>query len=204
MGASNIHWHGGIVTREDRAKALNMRGATIWFTGLSGSGKSTVAAALEKELLIARVPCYRLDGDNLRTGLNADLGFSDRDRTENVRRLGEVSHLFADAGVVVLVSAISPLQADRDAARRAHQNDRNGPLPFLEAYVKAPLDVCESRDPKGLYKKARRGEIASFTGIDSPYEAPTSPEILLDTARFDVTEGVATCLASLRGRGVIA
>lgn len=168
---SNITWHAG-VAREARQS----RGATVWFTGLSGSGKSTVAAICERRLVEAGRSAYLLDGDNLRHGLNADLGFSAEDRTENIRRVGEVARLFADAGVIALVPVISPYREDRAAARAAH--DAVG-LPFFEVFVDTPIEICESRDPKGLYAKARAGEIKGFTGIDDPYEPPLHPELRL-------------------------
>jgi bifunctional enzyme CysN/CysC len=153
-----------------------MSGATIWFTGLSGSGKSTVAAACERLLLAAGQAASLLDGDNLRHGLNADLGFSAEDRTENVRRIGEVARLLAEAGVVALVPVISPFRSGRDAARDAHERDG---LTFVEVFVDTPLEACEARDPKGLYARARRGELTGMTGIDSPYEPPPRPELVL-------------------------
>jgi bifunctional enzyme CysN/CysC len=170
--SENVVWHSGAVDRSERPSA----GATVWFTGLSGSGKSTVAACVERSLVVAGRPAYLLDGDNLRHGLNADLGFSAADRTENIRRVGEVARLFADAGVVALVPVISPYRADRDRVRAIH--DGVG-LPFVEVFVDTPLAVCETRDPKGLYAKARAGEIRGFTGIDDPYEAPAEPELRL-------------------------
>jgi adenylyl-sulfate kinase len=169
---SNVVWHSGAVSRGDRPSA----GATVWFTGLSGSGKSTVAAVVERSLVAVGRTAYLLDGDNLRHGINADLGFSAADRTENIRRVGEVARLFADAGVVALVPVISPYRADRDRVRTIH--DDVG-LPFLEVFVDTPLSVCEERDPKGLYAKARAGEIRGFTGIDDPYEAPADPDLRL-------------------------
>jgi bifunctional enzyme CysN/CysC len=168
----NVVWHAGSVARPDRAS----RGATVWFTGLSGSGKSTVAVEVERALVAAGRPAYLLDGDNLRHGLNADLGFSAADRSENIRRIGEVARLFADAGVVALVPAISPYRADRARARAIHE--RSG-LSFLEVFVDTPLAVCEARDPKGLYARARAGELTGFTGIDDPYEAPEHPDLRL-------------------------
>jgi bifunctional enzyme CysN/CysC len=168
----NVVWHTGAVERHDRPSV----GATVWFTGLSGSGKSTVAAEVERALVVAGRPAYLLDGDNLRHGINADLGFTAADRTENIRRVGEVARLFADAGVVALVPVISPYRADRDRTRAIH--DALG-LPFVEVFVDTPLDVCEARDPKGLYAKARAGEIRGFTGIDDPYEPPVAPELRL-------------------------
>lgn len=200
---TGVHWHDGSVARSERAALFGHRGATVWFTGLSGSGKSTVAAALERELTAMGVHAFRLDGDNVRTGLNADLGFSDADRAENIRRLAEVASLFADAGVVVLVSAISPFRADRERARERHANHRGGDLPFIEVHVDAPIEVCERRDPKGLYRRARAGEIASFTGIDSAYEPPAHPEVTLRTDEQDVPGCVQACLEALRFRGVL-
>jgi bifunctional enzyme CysN/CysC len=170
--SENVVWHEGAVARADRPTG----GATVWFTGLSGSGKSTVAAEVERALVAAGRPAYLLDGDNLRHGLNADLGFSAADRSENIRRVGEVARLFADAGVVALVPVISPYRADRDRARAIHGGVG---LRFVEVFVDTPLEVCEARDPKGLYKLARKGEITGFTGIDDPYEAPASPDLRL-------------------------
>jgi bifunctional enzyme CysN/CysC len=174
----NVVWHRGAVDRADRPSA----GATVWFTGLSGSGKSTVAAELEHALVAAGRPAYLLDGDNLRHGLNADLGFTAADRSENIRRVGEVARLFADAGVVALVPVISPYRADRDRARSIHEAVG---VPFVEVFVDTPLEVCEARDPKGLYAKARAGEIKGFTGIDDPYEAPLHPDLRLTPADGD-------------------
>ena len=172
----NLTWHHGEITRAERWAATGMAGATIWFTGLSGSGKSTVAAACERLLVARRQAASLLDGDNVRHGLNADLGFSEEDRTENVRRVGEVARLLADAGVVALVPVISPYRAGRDATRVAHVTSG---LPFIEVFVDTPLEACEARDPKGLYAMARRGELTGMTGIDSPYEAPVDPELVL-------------------------
>lgn len=174
----NVVWHQGGVARSDRPWV----GATVWFTGLSGSGKSTVAAALERALVAAGRPAYLLDGDNLRHGLNADLGFSAADRSENIRRVGEVARLFADAGVVALVPVISPYRADRQRVRDIHAAVG---LPFVEVFVDTPLDVCEARDVKGLYAKARAGEITGFTGIDDPYEPPADPDLRLTPADGD-------------------
>ncbi|MGF1508607.1 MAG: adenylyl-sulfate kinase [Myxococcota bacterium] len=168
----------GGVSRLDRWNALGHRGATLWFTGLSGSGKSTVAAEVERALVLSGRPAFRLDGDIVRLGLNEDLGFTHEHRTENLRRLAHVARLFAESGTVAITAAISPLVAQRDAARNVHQ--RAG-LPFLEIFVNTPIEVCEARDPKGLYKKARKGEIPEFTGISSPFEAPVRPELVLDT-----------------------
>jgi bifunctional enzyme CysN/CysC len=172
----NVVWQAGSVTREQRWSALGVSGATVWFTGLSGSGKSTVAAEVERLLLLAGQPATMLDGDNLRHGLNADLGFTTADRNENVRRAGEVAKLFTESGAVALVPVISPYAADRDRIRAAHEA---AGIPFIEVFVDTPLEECERRDPKGLYVKARAGEITGFTGIDDPYEAPVNPELVL-------------------------
>lgn len=170
--SSNVTWHPGQVARADRPS----QGATIWLTGLSGSGKSTVAAVCEARLVAFDRPAYVLDGDNVRHGLNGDLGFSAADRAENVRRVGHVARLLADAGVVALVPLISPYRVDRDLVRALHQE---AGLPFFEVHVDTPLELCEQRDPKGLYAKARAGEIVGFTGIDDPYEPPERPELTL-------------------------
>ncbi|MDI2125240.1 adenylyl-sulfate kinase [Yinghuangia seranimata] len=190
MSSTNVVWHDSGVTRADRPG----RGATVWFTGLSGSGKSTVSVVAERLLVERGVAAYRLDGDNVRHGLNADLGFGETDRTENIRRVSEVARLFADAGVVVLVPVISPYRADRDRARELH--DKDG-LPFLEVFVDTPIEECERRDPKGLYAKARAGEIRDFTGIDAPYEAPLSPELRLTPADGGPEEQAARLVAEL-------
>lgn len=176
--SDNITWHHSAITPDDRAKVLGHRGCTLWLTGLSGSGKSTIAVALEHALIARGCLAYRLDGDNIRHGLNANLGFSADDRKENIRRIGEVAKLFADSGVITISSFISPYQSDRDQVRSIHEQSD---LPFFEVFINTPLEICESRDPKGLYKKARAGEIKGFTGIDDPYEAPTNPEIDLKT-----------------------
>lgn len=178
----NVVWHPGHLSREARTTSLGHAGATVWFTGLSGSGKSTVAVEVERLLVGAGRPAYVLDGDNLRHGLNADLGFSDADRAENVRRVGEVARLLADAGTVALVPVISPFRAGRDAVRAAHEV---AAVPFLEVFVDTPIEECERRDPKGLYAKARAGELSGFTGIDSPYEPPVHPDLVLTPADGD-------------------
>lgn len=193
--ATNITWHDGFVTREERIENMGQKGCTLWMTGLSGSGKSTVAVALEQVLLQRGKHAYRLDGDNVRFGLNKNLGFSAEDRAENIRRIGEVSKLFADAGMITISSFISPYTADRDAARKLHEDAK---LPFVEVYVNTPLEVSEERDPKGLYKKARAGEIKGFTGIDDPYEAPENPELLLPTHELSVAESVQVILDYLQ------
>lgn len=172
----DIVWHAGLVDRDERRAALGHLGATVWLTGLSGSGKSTVAMEVERALVRAGRPAYVLDGDNLRHGLNRDLGFGDADRAENVRRVGEVARLLADAGVVALVPVISPFRSGRDEVRSAHDA---ADVVFLEVFVDTPLAVCEERDPKGLYARARIGEVKGMTGIDSPYEAPTQPDLVL-------------------------
>jgi adenylyl-sulfate kinase len=192
--SANVVWQQGI-QREQRWSALGHGGATVWMTGLPASGKSTVAAGVEARLLEAGRSAYVLDGDNLRHGLNGDLGFSAEDRTENVRRTAEVSALLADAGVVVLVALVSPYRADREAARAAH--DRRG-LPFLEVWVATSLEECERRDPKGLYARARAGELTGLTGVDDPYEPPESPDVVV---RGDdvIEDAVARVLGALPG-----
>jgi bifunctional enzyme CysN/CysC len=172
----NVTWHSNNLSREERDASLGYTGATIWFTGLSGSGKSSIASATEKLIVTSGHPSYLLDGDNLRLGLNEDLNFSAEDRHENVRRVAEVARLFADAGLVALVPLISPYRDDRQNAKELH--DRFG-LRFFEVFVDTPIEVCEERDPKGLYKKARSGEIKGFTGIDDPYEEPNAPDLIL-------------------------
>ncbi|MGZ6897225.1 MAG: adenylyl-sulfate kinase [Acidimicrobiia bacterium] len=172
----NVVFHEGSVTRDQRIAATGHEGLTVWFTGLSGSGKSTVAVALEQQLVTSAVPAYLLDGDNLRHGLNGDLGFDATSRAENVRRAGEVALLFADAGVVAIVPLISPYRADRDRVRSRHEELG---LRFVEVFVDTPIELCDQRDPKGLYAKARAGEITGFTGIDDPYEAPLDPDVTL-------------------------
>jgi len=198
--ATNVHWHDGDVNREDRAKILGQKGATLWFTGLSGSGKSTVAVALEWELTKRGKLCYRLDGDNVRLGINKNLGFSAEDRTENIRRIGEVSKLFVDAGVIVLSSFISPYREDRDAVRVLHDADN---MDFIEVFVDCSLEEAEKRDPKGLYKKARAGEIKGFTGIDDPYEAPNNPELHLHSDQMSLEEEVEAILNLMSERGLL-
>lgn len=199
--STNITWHAGELTRRDRYASLHARGCTMWFTGLSASGKSTIAAAVEQRLVTSGVMAYRLDGDNIRMGLNRNLGFSAEDRAENIRRIGEVSRLFADAGVVTLTSFISPYVKDREACRGMHVA---ADLPFLEVFVDTPIEVCEQRDPKGLYKKARAGQITGFTGVDDPYEPPLKPELVLRTAELSVQQCVEECLNLLRSRGIVS
>ena len=184
----NVVWHPGHFSQGERWAAIGHEGATFWFTGLSGSGKSTVATAVEKALLEAGRPCYVLDGDNIRMGLNGDLGFSAGDRDENVRRVAEVGRLFADSGVVALIPLVSPYRAARDNARALHEA---ADVPFYEVFVDTPIELCEQRDVKGLYAKARAGEIKGFTGIDDPYEAPVAPELRLVPGDGDAEEMAA-------------
>ncbi|MAH59087.1 MAG: adenylyl-sulfate kinase [Synechococcus sp. ARS1019] len=196
--ATNIVWHEASVDRAARAEKRGHRSAILWFTGLSGSGKSTLANAVNAALFERGLATYVLDGDNVRHGLCKDLGFSDADREENIRRIGEVAKLFLDAGVIVLTAFVSPFRADRDKARElVEQGD------FLEIFCAADLDVCESRDPKGLYAKARSGAIKEFTGISSPYEAPETPELKIDTGSQELTESVQVVLKALEAQGVI-
>ncbi len=190
--ASNITWHEGTVTRAEREKLLGQRGVTIWLTGLSGSGKSTIAVAAQGVLHERGTHAYVLDGDNVRHGLNQNLGFSPEDRTENIRRIGEVAKLFTDAGIIALTSFISPYRADRERARQASDRVVSGEA-FREVHIKADLAVCESRDPKGLYVRARKGEIPDFTGISAPYEAPDAADLIVDTSE----QTVEVCVAKI-------
>jgi adenylylsulfate kinase len=198
--ATNVTWHGGDVTRENRYEILRQKGATIWFTGLSGSGKSTIAVALERALFNMGKLSYRLDGDNVRMGINKNLGFSEEDRKENIRRIGEVAKLFGDAGTISLSSFISPYKADRDEVRALHEA---AGLSFVEVFVDCSLSTAEKRDPKGLYKKARAGEIKNFTGIDDPYEAPVNPEIHLKTDEMSLEQEVAIVIDYLIRNDII-
>jgi len=184
--AENLTWHIGEVDREARAAAHGHRGAVLWFTGLSGSGKSTIGHRVERMLIERGAFAYVLDGDNVRHGLNSDLGFAAEDRVENIRRIGEVARLFADAGALVLSAFISPYRKDRDRVRGLMS-----PGEFIEVFVDTPLEICEARDPKGLYKKARAGEISNFTGLDAPYEVPENPEVHLQTANLSVDAAAA-------------
>jgi len=194
----NVVWHAGALSRERRWEALGSGGATIWFTGLPASGKSTIAVALEARLLQSGRPAYLLDGDNLRHGLNGNLGFEPGDRKENIRRTAHVARMFADAGVVALVSLVSPYRADRDLARALHADDA---LPFLEVWVSTTAEECARRDPKGLYARAQRGEIKGLTGVDAPYEAPESPELEIggEVAIDDAVERVLAALPAPAG-----
>jgi len=196
--ATNIVWHPGAVTRADRESLNGHRGCTVWFTGLSGSGKSTIAVELEKHLWARGVRSYILDGDNIRHGLNKNLGFSPADRTENIRRIGEVARLFTDGGMVALTAFISPYRADRDQVRALM-----GPGDFVEVFVDCPLEECERRDVKGLYQKARAGQIPEFTGISAPYETPLNPEITIRTAGQSVVDSVTQVLGYLEERGIV-
>lgn len=224
--ATQITWHEGSVTRQERAKLLRQQGCTLWFTGLSGSGKSTLAVALEQVLINHGHAAYVLDGDNIRFGLNSapktllesrgyseasarrfGLGFSAEDREENIRRIGEVAKLFADAGLIAITSFISPYRKDRDAARRIHEQNKSGPIPFIEIYVSTPLEICEQRDPKGLYKQARQaisqGKGMGFTGVDDPYEPPLHPELTLDCTSRPTQDLVLEIVRYLEKRGIL-
>ncbi|HEV3435722.1 MAG TPA: adenylyl-sulfate kinase [Gemmata sp.] len=223
---TQVYYHPGTVTREERKALLKQTGATLWFTGLSGSGKSTLAVAVEQVLIQRGHSAYVLDGDNIRFGLNAGpkilmdtrglaeeqakrfgLGFSPADREENIRRIGEVARLFADAGLFALTSFISPYRKDRDAARKIHEQNKGGAIPFIEIYVNTPIGCCEQRDPKGLYKQARdavaAGKGMGFTGVDDPYEAPVAPELTFDATTGSVAEGVALVLNYLEAKGLL-
>ncbi|KII92283.1 hypothetical protein PLICRDRAFT_50701 [Plicaturopsis crispa FD-325 SS-3] len=198
--STNITFHPGSVDASERATLLGQKGVTVWLTGLSASGKSTIACALEQHLLHLKKFAYRLDGDNVRFGLNKDLGFDEKSRNENIRRIGEVSKLFADSSAISITAFISPYRADRAIARELHDNAKLG---FVEVFVDAPLHVVEQRDPKGLYKKARAGEIKEFTGISAPYEEPEHPEIHIKTDESDVTESVRIISEYLTSKGFI-
>jgi len=192
--ATNIHWHEGQIKKEDRERLNSHKGVCLWFTGLSGSGKSTIALEVESALFEMGARTYVLDGDNIRHGLNKDLGFSPEDREENIRRIGEVAKLFVDAGSIVMTAFISPYRGDRDKVRNLMNEGE-----FVEVYVECDLDVCEQRDPKGLYKKARAGEIKEFTGIDAPYEEPEHPELVINTSEVtDVKTNAARVIQFLQ------
>lgn len=195
--ATNVTWHHGEVDAEDRARVLGHGAACLWMTGLSGSGKSTLARRLEARLIARGALAYVLDGDNVRHGLNADLGFGPNDRNENIRRIGEVARLFVDAGAIVITAFISPYRADRERVRSML------PSRFVEVHVATPLEVCEARDPKGLYARARAGEIAEFTGLSAPYEAPESPELRVDTSEADLDTCAARIEAWLESEGIL-
>ena len=199
MASENIRAEKSLVSRADRSKLLGHRGAVVWLTGLSGSGKSTIAYQLERRLVAGGRLAFVLDGDNIRHGLSGDLGFSPADRNENIRRVGEVAALFADAGVIAISAFISPYARDRAAARETAGTDR-----FVEVYLDVPVTVCERRDPKGLYARARAGEIAEFTGISAPYEPPGSADLALDTDALEVDDCVASIIGHLEERGFLA
>lgn len=196
--SQNITWHDSEVTKTERQAQNGHKSVVLWFTGLSGSGKSTISVALEKALFERRIHAYRLDGDNIRHGLNNNLGFSPEDRKENIRRIGEVSKLLADAGLITLTAFISPYREDRDRVREILEDGE-----FIEVYAKASVETCEQRDPKQLYKKARAGEIKNFTGIDAPYEAPEHAEIVVDTETTSVAEAVQQILNYLEDKQII-
>ncbi|KAF2638045.1 adenylyl-sulfate kinase [Massarina eburnea CBS 473.64] len=204
--ATNITWHPSL-SRSERNTYRKQRGFTIWFTGLSASGKSTIATALEQHLLHLGLAAYRLDGDNVRFGLNKDLGFDEKSRNENIRRIAEVAKLFADSSTIAITSFISPYKADRETARALHALPGVSPedeaLPFIEVYVDIPIEVAEARDPKGLYKKAREGKIPEFTGISAPYEAPEEPEILIKSHETSVEDAVREIVAYLEKKGLL-
>ncbi|KAH6718957.1 Adenylylsulfate kinase-domain-containing protein [Leptodontidium sp. MPI-SDFR-AT-0119] len=203
--ATNITWHASL-SRHERNELRKQRGFTIWFTGLSASGKSTVATALEQHLLKLNLAAYRLDGDNVRFGLNKDLGFSEKDRNENIRRIAEVAKLFADSSTIALTSFISPYIVDRKIARDLHTSASQGgddAIPFIEVFVDIPVEVAETRDPKGLYKKARAGEIPNFTGISAPYEKPENPEIHIKTDELSIEECVVKIVEYLQSQKLL-
>ena len=199
--ATNVVWHEGHVGRETRETLLKQKGCTIWLTGLPSSGKSTIGFSLEHALVQQGRLAYVLDGDNIRHGLNKNLGFSAEDRTENIRRIGEVTKLFADAGVISITSFVSPYKADRDANRKLHDD---AGIPFIEVFIDTPVEACEERDPKGLYKKARAGEIPQFTGVSDPYEAPEKPEVVLKTNEMKPEECVAVLAQYLEEHGLLS
>lgn len=196
--ATNIKWHHGKITKQDRTNLMKQKGLTLWLTGLSGSGKSTIAVELEHALIENSHQAYILDGDNIRHGLNKNLGFSPEDRSENIRRIGEVAKLFTDANIITITAFISPYRRDRENARKLQKDGE-----FIEVYVKCPLDVCEQRDTKGLYKKARAGEVKEFTGISAPYEEPLNPEITIDTSKLSVEESTKAILSYLEEKGYV-
>ncbi len=198
MSKQNIIWHPSVVTRIDRQKLNNHKSCVIWFTGLSGSGKSTIANELDAKLFAFGMRSYILDGDNIRHGLNKDLGFSSVDRHENIRRIGEVAKLFVMSGQIVMTAFISPFQQDRDKIRNLFEREE-----FIEVFINCPFEMCELRDPKGLYQKARNGEIKDFTGIDSPYEPPLYPELTINTAESTVSESVDIIIDYLKDREII-
>lgn len=196
--STNITWHHSVITNEQRRQQLHQNSFILWFTGLSGSGKSTISVALEEYLFTNGYAVYRLDGDNIRHGLNKNLGFSPEDRTENIRRIGEVAKLFVDAGVIAMTAFISPYRADRDLVRALVGSDE-----FVEVYIKCSVEECERRDVKGLYAKARAGEIKEFTGISAPYEEPAKPEIIVDTEQHNIDQAVQVIVEQLTAQGYL-
>ncbi|MEI3607496.1 adenylyl-sulfate kinase [Pseudogracilibacillus sp. SE30717A] len=198
MGNQNLIWHPTVVSKLDRHRLNNHKSCVIWFTGFSGSGKSTIANELDAQLYLLGIRSYLLDGDNVRHGLNKDLGFSSEDRHENIRRIGEVAKLFVLSGQIVMTAFISPFKQDREQIRNLFEEGE-----YIEVFINCPFEICEHRDPKGLYKKARNGEIQDFTGIDSPYEPPNNPELIINTDQFTVKEAVEVILEYLRGRGIL-
>jgi adenylylsulfate kinase len=197
--ATNVHWHEHAVSNQERAQLSGHKGAVLWFTGLSASGKSTVANTVDHKLFTQKKRSFVLDGDNIRMGLNKNLGFSAEDRAENIRRIGEVAKLFSSAGVITLTAFISPYRADRDKVRAIL-----GENEFHEIFVDTPLEVCEARDPKGLYKKARAGQLKGFTGIDDPYEAPVKPELVLDGGKKSIDDLADEVIAYLQAKGLLS
>jgi len=196
--SQNIVWHQHNITKEDREKKFGQKGVILWYTGLSGSGKSTLANRVEQILFERGIRTYILDGDNIRHGLNKDLGFSPQDREENIRRIGQVAHLFAQAGVIVMTAFISPYKKDRDQVRSLAARGE-----FLEIYVKCALEACEARDTKGLYKKARAGQIPEFTGISAPYEEPEKPELTVETDKENLDQSAAKVISYLESKGIL-
>jgi adenylylsulfate kinase len=194
--ATNIKWHHGKISKEDRRRLLDQKGVAIWLTGLSGSGKSTIAVELEHALIENKHQAYILDGDNIRHGLNKNLGFSPEDRTENIRRIGEVAKLFTEANIITIAAFVSPYREDRDNVRKLLDHGE-----FIEIYVQCSLEVCEARDTKGLYKKARTGEVKDFTGISAPYEEPLNPELTIDSSKLSVEESTRAILNYLEEKG---
>jgi adenylyl-sulfate kinase len=196
--STNVVWHDTVIGKSEREKKNGHKGVVVWMTGLSGCGKSTIATALQKRLFEMDAQVFILDGDNVRHGLNGDLGFSPEDREENIRRIGEVAHLFAEAANIAITSFISPYKKDRDRARKLNEQGD-----FVEIYVKAPLSICEKRDPKGLYKKARQGVIPEFTGISAPYEEPENPELVIETDKLDVEQSVDAIIEYFKSKGIL-
>ncbi|MFB9990053.1 adenylyl-sulfate kinase [Bacillus benzoevorans] len=198
MQKANLIWHHSTVSKKDRQLQNGYKSCVLWFTGLSGSGKSTLANAVDYTLFQKKIKSFCLDGDNIRLGLNRDLSFAEEDRKENIRRIGEVAKLFVDSGLIVLTAFISPFREDRETIRKMFETDE-----FIEVYLQCPLQVCEDRDPKGLYKRARRGEISDFTGISSPYEPPSTPEIVIDSNECSIVESVGEIYQYLKEKKIL-